>query len=36
MIYINGPTYIQADALKLTAEQIQDFTHIAIIVTRHL
>lgn len=24
--------YLQADALKLTAEQIQDFTHIAIIV----
>ena len=25
--------YIQADALKLTADQIKDFTHIAIIVT---
>ncbi len=28
----NQADYLQADALKLTAEQIQDFTHIAIIV----
>src|SRR5690606_23409099 len=29
---VNQAQFLQADALKLTAKQIQDFTHIAIIV----